>query len=279
MTEARPRLHALLLSLAVALLVAPAALQGQLVEFPVQVAEGAEFLGTVSVTARVETPHDEGFDTADLTARLRVTELRADGSGVVEATIEAMRVRGESGRRGPRAWDSTVDDVDPEDPELVFTASMIGRTFTLPFLPGGELDLAPFIREPETESEFLELGFFLTLAGLLARADGLPTGFPPALRVGESFSVPAQATHGEAGLLRYTLIEVAEDDGRRVARIGISGESSQGMLGTTETTGHILFDLSAGRMVEAVSIATREQRDPQAGSATHTTELRMERVR
>ncbi len=262
---------------AVVLVTAPTAISGQLVEFPVQVEEGTVFHRVVSVTAQTESPRGSGLDESNTTARIRVAEMHDDGSGTLEVVIESIRIRSESPHRGLIEWDSTTDPVVTDEADLAFSGALVGRSFSLPFLAGGVVDMAPFMEPRESEAETLELWTLVTLAGPQDRADGLPTGFPPALRMGVPHQVQTPFDSRGAGLLSYTLVEVEESGGRQVARVEMSGEG-RSQEGVARYSGHILFDLDTGRMVEEVRVLERHVGES-GNSGTYIMETRTRPVR
>lgn len=262
---------------AVVLVAAPTAISAQLVEFPVRVEEGTVFHRVVSITAQTESPRGSGLEESHTTARIRVAEVQDDGSGTLEVVIESFRMRSESPRRGLIEWDSTTDPMVTDEADLALSGALVGRSYSFPFLAGGVVDMAPFMEPRESEAETLELWTLVTLAGPQDRADGLPTGFPPALRMGVPHQVLAPFGSRGAGLLTYTLVEVEESGGRQVARVEISGEG-RSQEGVSQYSGHILFDLDTGRVVEEVRVLEQRMGEP-GNSGTYIMETRTRPVR
>jgi len=262
---------------AIVLVTAPTAISAQLVEFPVGVEEGVVFPRVVSVTAQTESPRGSGLDESHTTARIRVAEVQDDGSGTREVVVESFRMRSESPRRGLIEWDSTTDPVVTDEADLARAGARVGRSFRLHFLAGGVVDMAPFMEPRESDAETMELWTLVTLVGPQDRADGLPTGFPPALRMGGPHQVLAPFGSRGAGLLSYTLVEVEESGSRQMARVEISGKG-RSQEGVSQYSGHILFDLDTGRMVEEVRVLEQHMGEP-GNSGTYIRETRTDRVR
>lgn len=259
---------------AVALLV-PLALPAQLVEFPLRVEEGAEFLRTVTVTAHTTGLRGEQTQATAITARLRVLEARADGSGRLEILVEEVS--------SPETPDP--DSMDPapspaaNDPADDLLRSMVGRPMEMGITAGGLLDPAELTRAADrSEAGMLESIYLMMIFGPQDRADGLLAGFPPALREDTPFVGSVQLGSGGSLPLHHTLVGVDTSSGGRIARIELRGEADYGARGGGEASGYILFDLDAGRLVESRLSSSMTLVTPEGESMRQTIESHTERV-
>lgn len=198
-------------------------------------------------------------------ARLRVTALREDGSGVFEIEPTVMRAEwtqadGESG-----SWDS---DTDPEPTEGRFRIppGFVGHTFRIAFLPGGELDPASFQPPPESDGELLALMGVSSLMGPQDRADGLPSGLSGEVEVGtpaRSMSMPGSTVP----VAEYRLVGIEERAARLEGLVEISGGLTGSMLGFDEgvgrLTGQVRIDIERGQVIESIlSLSHQVAQDP-----------------
>jgi len=260
--RSRPLLAAALLALPLAL---PSALDAQDRIAVPELREGATFHRVVTTSLRSETPRGVHEEVTHYEARLQVTELRADGSGVFEIEPTVMRAEwtqadGESG-----SWDS---DTDPEPTEGRFRVppDFVGHTFQVPFLPGGELDLAFFQSAPESDEELLALMGVSSLLGPQDRADGLPSGLSGEVEVGtpaRSMSIPGSTVP----MAEYRLVGIEERAGRLEGLVEISGGLTGSMFGFDEgvgrLTGQVRIDVERGQVIESVlSLSHQVAQDP-----------------
>jgi hypothetical protein len=254
MTEARPRLHALLLSLAAGLMVAPVGLEAQSVSFATEIREGDAFRRVVTTSNRVESPTVRTDQEWTVELGVRIAELREDGSGTLELVIDAVRFRLETSGVEPRSWDSRVDPVE-EAEEFHPIVGMIGRVFEIPFLEDGAVDVRHFQSEPASDMEVLELWNLMTLWGPENRADALPANVPATLEAGVAYQAGSPHGFARVGPWSFRLEGVTEEEDASVARVAFEA-SGAGVDGgadvEAELSGHILFDLDARSLVELV---------------------------
>lgn len=272
----RPLLLVLLLAVpGMAALSPPAPLAGQvaagaMVEFRSQVEEGAEFVRTHRGMEAHESP--EGHGRHELTGsfertasyRMQVAELRADGSGVLLYSMEDYEECG----------------VDPTGRRLSL-AQMPGQPseVRIPLDGSGTGDLSASLPTGTSDDEeaFIAALWISDFVGPVVRADGLPMGFPPALRVGQIFRVGGEGAMG--GGMDFTLEGMEELEGRSVARIRIAGGVPHPVEGMAEVegeiSGHVLFDVEAGRLVEWVMFRRTRLTDRQGRTQTIESEDRI----
>jgi hypothetical protein len=236
------------------------ALLAQAADFPLELREGAAFHRTVRVSSTHAGERSEGSSHMVAELEIRVTELREDGSGMLEARLTSMEVTSEGSDNPLQTWDSRTSPT-PEDPVLGVYAEMMERTFELPFLPGGQVDSAPFTEAPEDDRATVVLWTLVLLVGPQDRADALPVGFPETLEPGSPQVVPPPAGVAQPGVT-YVLEEVSEEAGRRVARVRFEG--SYGTAGYREDQaegvaegGYARIDLDANRILEVVRESRR----------------------
>lgn len=243
-------------------LLAPPALSAQLIEFPFRVEEGAEFLRTVTMTNHVTgLQGEQATQETAITARLRVKEARADGSGRMEILIEEVSP--------PEPGDSADERI----------RSMVGRPLEMGLTAGGLLDPIDLALAADASDEaMVETLILLTLFGTQDRADGLLAGFPPALREDTPFVSPLQLNIGGGVPLHHTLAAVDTSGGGRIARIELRGEANYGERGSGEASGYILFDLDTGRLVESRLLSSMTLAYPDGQSMRRIMEMRTERV-
>ncbi|TVR66894.1 MAG: hypothetical protein EA422_00920 [Gemmatimonadales bacterium] len=236
------------------LLLLPGALPAQdRVALP-ELREGTEFHRVVTGSQRSETPGRAHEETSHLEARLRVIELREDGSGIFEIEPTVYRVE----RTGPdgevRSWDSATDP-EPTEGQFRVIPEFIGHTFRVPFLPGGELDPVFFQASPESEVEMLGIWGIASLMGPQDRPDGIPSGLPRHMEVG-ALAEPMPIAMDPISRARYRLVGVEEREGRLEGLVEISGEMGVGAAGgeisEARLTGRIRIDVERGEVMESV---------------------------
>jgi hypothetical protein len=215
-------------------------LSAQLVELRVDVEEGAEFVRTSRVVMEESSPGSSGTSEVRRTVRIQVVELRTDGSGMLRFSVDSL------------TWDPMDGMAPAEAPEqMALPPEGSGdEPILVPFQPGGMLDMSRW-SFPEGDDEFVlvEAMRIIETLGPVGHASGLPMGLPPALRIGETFR-PAPWGNQAAHPGSFTLEEVEEVDGRRVARIRLDADGPAHGGVTHEGSGHLRIDLDAGRLVE-----------------------------
>jgi hypothetical protein len=244
---------------------------GPLVEFRSAVEEGAEFVRSHRTVHTYRSPRRSGGGERTASYRIQVAELGADGSGILRYTLEAQH-------------EERTDAMDPADalramshlPDQAMGMDELPAQpseLRLSFDASGAVDLSSEVPSgPIDEEAFIAALWLADFVGPVVRADGLPLGFPPALRVGQSFRAGGQG--GSGGTETFTLEAMEERDGRRVARIGISGRfATRESVG--EASGHVLFDVEKGRLVEWVMTRRTTVTDAGDGSMTFESEDRI----
>jgi len=245
---------------------------GPLVEFRSAVEEGAEFIRSHRTVHTYRSPRRSGEGERAASYRIQVAELGADGSGILRYTLEAQHEERTDamdpagalralGHFPGQAMGMNQLPAQPSELRLSFDAS--GAVDLSSEVPSGPID---------DDDAFIAALWLVDFVGPVVRADGLPLGFPPALRVGQSFQAGGQG--GSGGGETFTLEAMEEREGRRVARIGISGRfATRESVG--EASGHVLFDVEEGRLVEWVMTRRTTVTDAEGGSMTFESEDRM----
>jgi hypothetical protein len=221
-------------------------LSAQLVELRVPVQEGAEFVRTSRQIVDASGPGTSSTSETRWTVGIRVAELRADGGGILHFTMESL----------VSVPPGTPGETDP------VTDAWLGNATHVPFEPGGKVDLSGWsFPDGDDDFAFVESIRIMETLGPVGNASGLPTGLPPALRIGESFRLGLWGSPG-AHPTAFTLEAVDEVDGRRIARIRMeSGGPVPGDV-SQQGAGYLRIDLDAGRLVEWAFTHETIQTDP-----------------
>jgi hypothetical protein len=259
-------------------LVLPIGIAAQTIEIRPVLTEGFELRQEMSSLTRSALPMGMGemLEEQVMVSVSRVTQLAADGSGVLETVIESARMRSDS-PMGSERWDSTTDE-EPANRGFRFIAQMVGRVTEQRFGAGGTIETATvmddargLVRAAGGDPEVIAAteGF---LGDFEASISGAPNVLQGPITVGETrefeMSLPIPLAGASRMVRRYTLDRVEARDGIQVAVFLVSGQMvSEGggagaladlglSMGPAATEGEMVFDLDRGMLLESVERQT-----------------------
>lgn len=279
----RPVAYARLLALLVTLVALPAVpITAQDVELALRFRPGDVDVYRMTQTSMSASP--VGVTTGSQTTRVRQEVVRVGPNGTAEVryTYEAVRSVQE-GPQGRQEYDSEIDP-EPTDPYTSMLAGMVGASFVVTTAPDGTVHsvtgvdefvdrmivamagdepdrieevralLKPMFGSEQMKSS-MQQSMHVFPAGTVRPGDEWEEDISVALPFGTMRSVN-----------RYRLEEVVIRDGRRVARIGVTGHSG-GLevasdhplamldleLTSADVAGDIEFDLDHGRLIRVTT--------------------------
>jgi len=230
-----PRGRLLLATLAAALLLPPmqADLAGQEVTLRYGFTEGMELRYELVQSSTTQVP-GMGPLTQEQRQTLKIEVLDVDGEGNAKIRQSVERIQLEMATpMGPQSWDS-ADSAAPPSPEFAGLAALIGPGPIVTVRRDGSLadagDMDEWLRsmveesDPEMQAMLEQLMSPETIEGMIAQSFQ-PLG-PAAISIGDSWdhTVEVPLPFGRmVSTTVYTLDEVASVEGRRVARLALSG--------------------------------------------------------
>jgi hypothetical protein len=282
---ARPAVPVLLLLLVVVAAGAPAgtvAAQEVTLGWRFQPGDVHRYLQTQ--TTRMESPMGEITSTQTTRIRQEVVRVGRDGAADLRVTQEALRVV-QDGPMGRQEFDSETD-AEPDDPGMRFLSMLTGHSFEMTLAPDGEVRrvagmedlvdaiIAPILEQsPDRAEQFRDMleNMFDEERWRALMQQGIqtvPTGaVGPGAEWAWEFELDLAFGTSRANYA-YRFQEVAVRDGRRVARINMSGtigdieiDADNPMAALMEVsagdvTGTLEFDVDRGVLLRASSTST-----------------------
>jgi hypothetical protein len=235
-------------------------------------------------STRMESPMGEITSTQTTRIRHEVVRVARDGAADLRVTQEALRVV-QDGPMGRQEFDSEAG-VEPDDPGMRFLSMLTGRSFEMTLAPDGEVRrvagmdalvndiMAPIMEQsPEMAEQIRDMleNMFDEERWRALMQQGIqtvPTGrVAPGAEWSWEFELDLAFGTSRANYA-YRLEDVVARDGRRVARIGMSGSigdieiaADNPMAALMEVsagavTGTMEFDVDRGVLLRASSIST-----------------------